>query len=418
MKVQIKGINLTQSQKLLYQAAHDDDLKYILAAFSRQQGKSTVVMLLCLEWLLNKSEDIIYFTPTYLLSKNIYSKIIKLLPEKLIVKSNSQELIIETITGSTLKFFSGEAAQSARGSNCTRLIIDEAAYVKDTIDGQSFWYNIVLPLIKVRGKKVIMISTPFATNGFFYELCMKAIKGEEGYAFLKRTIYDDALITPNEIEELKKGYPELAWRTEFMCEFMTNALSVFPDYEKCFKDFTFDYSNLYCGIDLSTVGEDNTILTFINNNNQTVQFNIKGDLDSKYKQIADILNQYKPKGTYIEVNSIGEVMYNEIRKLLKNKDSFHKFTATNDSKKEYVNKLSVMIMNDDISFHQDNKLLYSELGTFTYKLTKNGNITYAAIPSAHDDTITSLGMAIQAKEDFKYTNNITFARRNIAKQLI
>lgn len=418
MKVQIKGINLTQSQRLLYQAAHDDDLKYILAAFSRQQGKSTVVMLLCLEWLLNKSEDIIYFTPTYLLSKNIYSKIIKLLPEKLIVKSNSQELIIETITGSTLKFFSGEAAQSARGSNCTRLIIDEAAYVKDTIDGQSFWYNIVLPLIKVRGKKVIMISTPFATNGFFYELCMKAIKGEEGYLFLKRTIYDDALITPNEIEELKKGYPELAWRTEFMCEFMTNALSVFPDYEKCFKDFSFDYSNIYCGIDLSTVGEDNTILTFINNNNQTLQYNIKGDLDSKYRQIADLLNQYKPKGTYIEVNSIGEVMYNEIRKLLKNKDTFHKFTATNDSKKEYVNKLSVMIMNDDISFHQDNKLLYSELGTFTYKLTKNGNITYAAIPSAHDDTITSLGMAIQAKEDFKYTNNITFAKRNIARQLI
>jgi hypothetical protein len=263
-----------------------------------------------------------------------------------------------------------------------------------------------------------MISTPFATNGFFYELCMKAIKGEEGYLFLKRTIYDDALITPNEIEELKKGYPELAWRTEFMCEFMTNALSVFPDYEKCFKDFSFDYSNIYCGIDLSTVGEDNTILTFINNNNQTLQYNIKGELDSKYKQIADILNQYKPKGTYIEVNSIGEVMYNEIRKLLNNKDTFHKFTATNDSKKEYVNKLSVMIMNDDISFHQDNKLLYSELGTFTYKLTKNGNITYAAIPSAHDDTITSLGMAIQAKEDFKYTNNITFARRNIAKQLI
>lgn len=417
MKVQIKGIKLTQSQQLLYNAAHNDDLKYILAAFSRQQGKSTVVMLLCLEWLLNKSEDIIYFTPTYLLSKQIYSKIIKLLPEKLIVKSNSQELIIETISGSTLKFFSGEAAQSARGSNCTRLIIDEAAYVKDVIDGQSFWFNIVLPLIKVRGKKVIMISTPFSTSGFFYELCMRAIKGEEGYIFLKRTIYDDALIQPEEIEELKKGYPELAWRTEFLCEFMTNALSVFPDYERCFKEFTFDYSNIYCGIDLSTVGDDNTIITFINNQNQIQQFNIKGDLDNKYKQIADILNHYNPKATYIEVNSIGEVMYNEIRKLLKYKDTFHKFTTTNDTKKEYVNKLSVMIMNDEISFNNDNKLLYSELGTFTYKLTKNGNITYAAIPSAHDDTITSLGMAIQAKEDFKFTNNITFAKRNIAKQL-
>ena len=304
------------------------------------------------------------------------------------------------------------------GSNCTRLIIDEAAYVKDTIDGQSFWYNIVLPLIKVRGKNVIMISTPFSTNGFFYELCMKAIKGEEGYIFIKRTIYDDALIAQEEIEELRKGYPELAWRTEFLCEFMTNALSVFPEYEKCFKQITFENNNVYCGIDLSTVGDDNTILTLINNKNYVIQFNIKGDLDYKYKQIANILNDYKPKGTYIEVNSIGEVMYNEIRKLLNNKDTFHKFTTTNDSKKEYVNKLSVMIINDEITFDENNKLLYSELGTFTYKLTKNGNITFAAIPSAHDDTITSLGMAIQAKEDFKYTNNIIFAKRNIPKKLI
>lgn len=263
-----------------------------------------------------------------------------------------------------------------------------------------------------------MISTPFSTTGFFYELCMRAIKGEEGYIFIKRTIYDDALISPAEIEELKKGYPELAWRTEFLCEFMTNALSVFPDYEKCFKEYQFENNNIYCGIDLSTVGDDNTIITFINNKNQTLQFNIKGDLDNKYKQIADILNKYNPVATYIEVNSIGEVMYNEIRKLLKHKDTFHKFTTTNDSKKEYVNKLSVLIMNDNIEFEKENKLLYSELGTFTYKLTKNGNITYAAIPTAHDDTITSLGMAIQSKEDFKYTNNVMFAKRNIAKKLI
>lgn len=418
MKVKIKGIKLTKSQQLLYDAAHDKDLKYILAAFSRQQGKSTVVMLLCLEWLLNKSEEIIYFTPTYNLSKNIYGKLIKLIPKELIVKSNSSELVIETISGSTIKFFSGEAAQSARGSNCTRLIIDEAAYVKDVIDGQSFWYNIVLPLIKVKGKTVIMISTPFATNGFFYELCMRAIKGEKGYLFIKRTIYDDALITSEEIEELKSGYPELAWRTEFLCEFMTNALSVFPNYEKCFTNINFNFNNIYCGIDLSTVGEDNTIVTFINTKNEVIQYNIKGELDSKYKQISDLLNKYKPNATYIEVNSIGEVMYNEIRKLLKHKDTFHKFQATNESKKEYVNRLSVMITNNNISFDNNNKLLYSELGTFTYKLTKNGNITYAAIPSAHDDTITSLGMAIQAKEDFKYDKNISFARATYNNKLI
>ena len=63
----------------------------------------------------------------------------------------------------------------------------------------------------------------------------------------------------------------------------------------------------------------------------------------------------------------------------------------------------------------DNKLLYSELGTFSYKLTKTGNITYAAIDGKHDDTVTSLGIALQCKQDFQYKpiNKDNFVRSNI-----
>ena len=67
------------------------------------------------------------------------------------------------------------------------------------------------------------------------------------------------------------------------------------------------------------------------------------------------------------------------------------------------------IANNEIHFEPDNKLLYSELGTFTYHLTKTGNITYAAVDGKHDDTVTSLGIAMQCKEDFKYIGkNNTF----------
>ena len=413
MKVKIKGIHLTDSQRQAYEAAHNENYKYLTLVWSRQSGKSTLMEILCIEWLLMKSEEIIYFTPTYLLAKRFYNKIIKLIPEDLLVKSNSSELIIETITGSILKFYSGEAAQTARGSNCTRLIVDEAAYIKDEIDGQSFWYNIVLPLLKIRGKTAILISTPFSKSGFFYELCMKGLAGEKNFWYDKKTIYEDSLITKEEIEELKKGYPQLAWQCEFECQFMTSALSVFPDYEKCFKDnLRFDKSKVWGGIDLSTVGSDNTIVTFIDKNNSVIQFKIDGELDKKYEQIAKLLNDYKPVATYLEVNSIGEAMYNEIKKKLKDKEALKKWLTTNDSKKEMVNLVTVMITNDDIAFNSDNKMLYSELGTFSYSLTKSHNITYAAAGNAHDDTITSLGMAVKCKDDFKYTgkNNIYFIR--------
>lgn len=422
MEVVVKGIDLTESQQLIYDACIKRKEKYVICNLSRQQGKSTVALLLCIQWLCQKGEEIIYFTPTYQLAKNFFSKLTKLIPDKLIAKSNSSDLILETIIGTQIKFFSAEAAQSARGSNCTKLIIDEAAYCKQEVDGQDFYYNIVLPLTKVHCNKILIISTPFGKSGFYYNLVMKAISGErDDMLYIKRDIYQDALITPEQIEELKKGYPELAWRCEYGCEFIENAYSVFPSYDKCFDIDTFDFScDLYAGVDLSSVGEDNTVVSLVNPLNQVVQYIIKGSLEYKYKQIAKIINDNNNiKGVYIEENAIGEVMFEEIRKYVDKKSKLHKFLTNNDSKKEIINRISVYIANNDIHFMKDNKVLYSELGTFTYKLTKSGNITYAAKEGFHDDTVMSLGIALQAKEDLKYnmTRNVGFARSGTKRLL-
>lgn len=409
MKVNIKGIKLTESQRLIYNAANDKQHRIVMCNLSRQQGKTTVVMLLCMKWLTEKNQDIIYFTPTFTLAKRIYNNIIKMLPLQFVRKANASDLFIEAINGSQLRFFSGEAAQAARGSNCTKLVIDEAAYIKQEIDGQDFYYNIVLPLTKVHCDKIVMISTPKSTFGFYHDLCMQAISGErDDMIYIKRTIYQDSLIKPEEIEELKKGYPPMAWKCEFECQFISNALSVFPNYDSCF-DETYTTGKCFIGIDPSSVGEDNTILTVINEKNQVKQYKIDGELDSKYAQIAKLINHYTPIATYIENNSIGEVMANEIKKQLTRKSNFYTFSTTNESKKDYISLIAVAIANNEIHFEPDNKLLYSELGTFTYHLTKTGNITYAAVDGKHDDTVTSLGIAMQCKQDFKYTGkNNTF----------
>ena len=406
MKVNVKGIKLTESQRLIYNAANDKEHKYVMANISRQQGKTTVVTLLCIQWLSQKNQEIIYFTPTYSLAKRIYGKIAKMLPQNFVAKANASDLVIESVTGSQLRFFSGEAAQSARGSNCTKLVIDEAAYIKEEIDGQNFYYNIVLPLTKVHCDKIVMISTPKSTFGFYYELCMQALSGErKDMVYIKRTIYDDALIDKNEIEELKKNYPPMAWKAEFECLFITDALSVFPDYEKCFDINEYKRtSKCWIGIDPSSVGEDNTILTIVNELNQIKQYKIDGSLDEKYDKIASLINQYNPVATYMESNSIGEIMAWEVKKKLARKSNFYTFATTNETKKDYISLIAVNIANGTIHFERDNKLLFSELGTFTYKLTKTGNITYAAQEPFHDDTVTSLGIALQAKEDFKLNN--------------
>lgn len=356
-----------------------------------------------IEYLCKKNTFNAYISPTFAQGKKVFSELSLLLENTGIIrKANASDLKIETIYGSTLKFFSMESPVSIRGNTVTGiLVLDEAAFFPVQLsDGQDPYYNVIFPIIKARRPKVLVISTPNGKQGMYYDLYLKAYNGEKGYKCISASIYDDDLISKEEIDELKKGYPPLAFQQEFEVQFLDNALTVFPNFENCFNE---RYINGRCwaGLDFSSVGEDDTILTFVNDRNQVKQYKIEGSLDEVYSKIARLINEYKPVATYCEDNSIGIVMMNEIRKKLVNKQTFYPFKTTNESKKDYISILAVDIANSNIHFEPDNTLLYSELATFTFKLTKAGNITYAAKEGYHDDAVISAGIALQCRSDFK-----------------
>lgn len=375
-----------------------------------------------IEYLCQPNTFNAYISPSFAQGKKVFAEIAQLLEGTgIIKKANAQDLKIESIYGSTLKFFSMESPTSIRGNTISGLLcLDEAAFFpKQLSDGSDPYYNVIFPIIKARKPKVLAISTPNGKQGLFYDLYLKAYNGEKGYREITASIYDDNLITQEEIEELKKGYPPLAFAQEFECIFLDNALTVFPNFETCFDGKYEENKRCWCGIDPSSVGDDNTIVSLVNINKQVKQYKIDGTLDQKYDRIAKIINEYNPVATYIENNSIGEVMANEIKKKLIRKGNFYTFTTTNETKKDYISLLAVDIANNNIHFEESNRLLYSELATFTFKLTKTGNITYAAKDGYHDDTVTSLGIALQCKEDFKFTgeNKMNFVKMPF-KQII
>ena len=150
---------------------------------------------------------------------------------------------------------------------------------------------------------------------------------------------------------------------------------------------------------MSSVGEDNTVITALNKNNETQQWIITGELDTKYKKIADIINSFNKLQTcYIETNGVGEPMINEIKKLVKYKNKITEWLTTNSTKAEIIGILQNKIANKDVWFDIDNTTLYQEMGYFTYTISKTKKITYAAKNGKHDDTVMSLAIALKAKE--------------------
>ena len=414
-------IKLTEGQKSAWDLIHREDVRHLVLRWSRQCGKSVFCELLLLEYLFKKNTYNVYISPTFQLGRKVYAEITKMLEGKgVIKKANASTLTIETVYGSTLQCFSMEAYTSIRGTTCNGVcILDECAYYPDILpNGEEPWANVVMPITKARKPKVVFVSTPRGKRGILWQMYLKAIDGEKGYAELSRTIYQDSLVTEEEINEIKRNISDIAFRQEFMVEFLDSSLTFFKGYEDCFSDFIFnDREKIFIGCDLSANGNDATVVTLINESMQVKQYVIEGTLDVKYNRIANIINSIPTLvAALLENNGVGAPMIAEIKKLVRHKSKIHEWNTSNSSKEEIVSNMAVKIANKEIIFDKNDNGLFAELGSFIVKYTKAGRMQFEAQSGKHDDRILSACIALQCKEDFKYNaNQNNFVKSNIKK---
>lgn len=409
-------IELTSSQKKAYDLIHQSDTRYLVARWSRQQGKTIFSEILLIEYLFKKNTFNGYISPTFAQGQKVYREIIQLLdPTGIIKTANASTLTITTIFGSTLQFFSVQSYTAIRGNTIRGLLVmDELGFFPDQLpDGSDIWGNVIYAIVKanIKRNKIVCISTPNGRRGCFYKFYNNCLNKVPGWKELVCTIYDDDLVTEEQIEEIKQNVSELAFRQEFLVEWLDNGLTFFQGFEDCFTKFTYDDSvQQFIGIDLSGTGSDETVLTKINQKNQVKQYVIKGTLDSKYKQISDIINSTKNlKNVYIENNGLAVPMINEIRKLVNNKNLIQEFTTTNESKNEVLGALAIDIARKEIYFDVNDTQLYSQFSTFTAKYSKTGRVQLIAMDGFHDDRVLSLGFAHYAKSLGLVLGNYNFS---------
>lgn len=409
-------LKLSKSQQEMYDLIQNPKYKYVTIIASRQQGKSILMMVLCIQWLLEKKNSIAYVCRNFVLAKKLYRDLIRIIPKETIKSTNGTDLFIESRQGSTLTFASAEQGHSLRGQTYTHLIADEFAYHRQELpDGGHLFYDILSPTLKARGKKFVGITTPLGKNNIAYEFYLRGLSDEyPEYASIIKTIYDDGFVTPQQIEEIKKSIPQMSFECEYLCKFLDSSLTFFRGFEDCFNEFTFNENGKkWIGIDLSANGDDNTIVTVINESNQVKQYQVEGTLDQKYRSIADIINKVKPNAAYLENNGVGAPMIEQIKKLVTHKSNLYEWTTTNSSKEEIISDLAVAIADKSIKFNKDDTKLYSEFGTFITKYTKTGKLQFEAKSGKKDDRIMSLAIALKCKNSFIINVGIGFVKSNI-----
>lgn len=381
----------------------------------RQVGKSfTLAQILFYVAINRPGSKSIYISPTNDSSRKFFQDMSESCSSSPLLKKLNESLLEITFkNGSTIKFRSAES--KLRGNSVKKggiLCLDEANFLPPDI------WEIVLPFTNVSHANKIVISSPRLKAGMFYEMYKKAVQGEKGFHCINAKNYDLSMFLD---EEQKEQYRSIlspqAYKSEILGEFIDSNQGVFGDFQSIFLEPE-DDEPVYCGLDFSNKGGDDTVLTGFNENKEMCLLEVCTGIEDPVERasyIAQIINSHPGiKKVVCETNSMGETYISILKKMLNNPGVIVSFTTDNKSKKRIIEQLIASIGKKTITL-LPNPLLDFEFGIYEMQELKNGNYTYnnAKVKGGKDDIVMSIAFSLDGfvSGENKGTYSLGWSRR-------
>ena len=389
--IKVKGFTPHPKQKLIIDSILQGEEKHHIVSVGRQMGKSLMGLNLLLFWGINNSPcKILWLSPVYSQTNKVQKELEKAIrPSGFIKSCNYSESFIELNNGTEIYFRSAERYDNVRGYTFDYAILDEAAYMKE-----STWSEAVRPTLAVKGKKVLFLSTPKGKNWFYEIYKLGEHQDYSNYKSYKGSSFDTPYISIDEINDARKTLPDNVFKQEYLAEFLDGGGEVFKNLDLyTFDSYPTSKGHIYAGIDLGR-HEDYSVITFMDTDGNVIEVYRTNQKEWKYiiNDFVELLNENKATAL-IEVNSIGDVIYEQIKSRYRD---IHPFTTTNKSKQEVIEGL-ILDLNEGSVGIPSKKLfnpLYGELETFTYDYNPNTrSIKYGHPTGLHDDCVISLALA-------------------------
>lgn len=392
---------LTDYQQRAFDFFGDGRGKILIIKAPRQVGKTffNISELIYSASILKKSVSIVV-EPSVFLARKVYNDITKALNGSgVIASANSTTCEINFINGSQIICRSIESM--SRGLTVSGiLIIDETCF----IDDESIYT--LLPLINANNAGLILTSSPFTAEGYFYNMYIKGIEGndpniksfdwskEEG---IKKFLTDEKKALYRTVMSKNK------YTTEILGEFLANDGLLFTNISACIGDAVPTEKTAYIGIDFATGSDgDYTVLTAINGKGQVFKQVAVNDLtptkqvDWLVEKINEIKKGYTIRTILAEKNSIGAVYIDYMRKsLLKSNLTVQEFITTNDSKRRIIEQLQTAFEQAAITIPND-PVLINELKRFQATVNPTTKVVRYEGKNCHDDRTMSLAFAYEA----------------------
>ncbi|MFC6858798.1 phage terminase large subunit [Zunongwangia atlantica] len=378
-----------------------DDLSYLFTVVcaGRQTGKSTLAQNQAIKWALEHDDVVImWVTPFQSQANKAYKEILKLLTNAPFVASHKAaqgDTEIIFTNGTVIKFRSAGAENALRGETVHFLVMDEAAFIKKTT-----FDEVIFPMLSTSGQKVLIISTPKGKNNWFYE---KFLDGKKTKETSTKSFHFNYMDNPHTskfvVATAKASLTPTAFGQEYLAEFVDGA-AVIENIEECCSGrmqlLPKEGEIYFAGIDLA-LKNDYTVFSVVDSTGNLVYFDRFNQVTAPQlkERLVTNLNAWKPQNTLIEVNNMGQVIYDDLKSIYKVKN-IQPWLTSHTSKNNIITKLINAFSSKDIICPNDQNLK-EELDVFTMIVTPSGKATYKATEGFHDDIVMSLAIAREAQ---------------------
>lgn len=415
-KITCRGFTPYKHQKAVIEELRDakGTGKRVVCLSSRQKGKTFMIANLLLYYALNNKKFKCYcISPTLKQSKSIFNTIYDAVSASgLITKANAADLEIKFINSSFIFFKSAEQKDALRGYTADFLCIDECCFISDEV------YYIVAPWADAKQAPVLMVSTPFVKEGFFwnfYNYGLEKINNTVTINWSDEEFKEDIqkILPLEKLEEYRRMLPKNQFKTEYLGEWLDNEGVVFDNFKCCYKDNTLNfYDQLFVGIDwASGVDGDETVVSIINSRGEQVFIDGWNTLNTTQtiERIMGIIQPHLGQIVTIttETNSIGKP-YTDLltEKLpLNHRNKVIGFTTSNSSKADLVSDLQVAFQEGKIWILNEEKQV-RQLSIYSAEYNpKTKTVTYNAPRGLHDDRVMGLMLSYHGYKERQSTGH-------------
>jgi Terminase RNaseH-like domain/Terminase large subunit, T4likevirus-type, N-terminal len=370
----------------------DCTARFITVKAGRRTGKTWIAC----RWIVERLQEAVaagdsqavawWVAPTYQASMRALRDVLKLLPRKYRVVKRGEKAI-ELLGGGRIEFHSADNPDALRGEGLVCYVADEAAYIAEYV-----YTDVLDPMLTTTHGRRLLISTPAAKAGYFYEQYQLTERGDEtDYASFSFPTSCNTAIPgiADEVKRLRRTMPELSFKREILAEFLDSLNTPLAGAREVayLEALTGPKPGrrYAAGIDWAR-SFDFTVVSIwdVQSNEQVALYRWTGiKYEDQLARIREIAGLWRLEALVAETNNMGAPL---VERLADEGLPMVPFTTTNRSKTDAIRCLELAINTKTLALLADEVQLV-EMTSFEEVVSETGTLKMSAAGRGHDDCV-------------------------------